>query len=606
MLQDCIEIFKEELDKKTDKLVIDEYMPKDGTYMLVEIDNDKFIRREPIVIKYDKKQKVLLGKESSDYNYIACLDYYSKLIDMNKPIDSKKIIHSNNLYSFAIKKDSLTTGKLTSEIIDFYYSILKNPIVKYEQKKNARELYEKFEAENEPPNSAICDKINMWIKQNIFTLNDEIDLTGKDYFKIFFVYNDEEYTKKIFELESNRYLIPNIYNNNDYNIKVNSEIYGLPNNNVGMNAKKPFLESKSRKTAVPYLVNGEASILQNKLFDYLMGLAAKGKTNIYFDLDERTINAYAQDEFPNSIKSACFLRLRKGKEVEIHDVDFIADYNSNLVPSFTYKDLLVGNEQHNKAFSSAYDKSFGKVSNIEKLALIVDDIFFGKRLIYNYFTEPDDINISEGNLKNILLTYRNSFFEWFGKGNISLVKESFDKASMAIIENSVNLGYMSKIKYQLNLRWCLLDYLEGNERMEKLMSKGRDALRSHIDFDEWEFESDEEYFYAVGQLGACYLNMNKSIRKSPAMFNRLFKAKDDRIIKNLLQQYDIKYNYNIAPSDIRLKRLISHIQGYESPKTINRDLIYEGFYDNSILYMKKAADKNNKQINEEDNTDKKQ
>lgn len=603
MLQDCIEIFKEELDKKTDKLVIDEYMPKEGIYFLIEIGNDKFVERDPIVIKKDKEQRAILGKECADYNYIVYLDYCSKIISTNKAI-SNKLIHSNNLYSFAIKKKSFTKNKINSDIIDDYYNKLKEPINKYKNKKKSKELYKIFEIENGEPDTEICDRINIWIKENIFYIGNEMKIDDDDYIKIFFIYADEKYTKKLYQKELNRYLIVNIYNSNDYNIKVKGEVYGLPGNNMTMNSKKIFLQNKTRKITLPYLLEVEAAILQNKLFDYLMVLVEKGKTNVYFDLDERTINAYAQDEFPNSIKSACFLRLRKGKEVEIHDVDFIADYNSNLVPSFIYKDLLVGNEQLNKTFSSAYDKSLGKVSNIEKLALIVDDIFFGKRLIYNYFTEPDDINISEGNLKNILLTYRNSFFEWFGKGNISLVKESFDKASMAIIENSVNLGYMSKIKYQLNLRWCLLDYLEGNERMEKLMSKGRDALRSHIDLDEWKFDSDEEYFYAVGQLGACYLNMNKSIRKSPAMFNRLFKAKDDRIIKNLLQQYDIKYNYNIAPSDIRLKRLISHIQGYESPKTINRDLIYEGFYDNSILYMKKAADKNNKQINAEDNTDK--
>ncbi|MCS4473106.1 hypothetical protein JQ038_17150 [Clostridium botulinum] len=46
---------------------------------------------------------------------------------MNKPIDSNKIIHSNNYLSFFVKKESVVNGKLNEKIIDDYYEILKNP-----------------------------------------------------------------------------------------------------------------------------------------------------------------------------------------------------------------------------------------------------------------------------------------------------------------------------------------------------------------------------------------------------------------------------------------------------------------------------------------------
>ena len=49
---------------------------------------------------------------------------------MNKPIDSKKVIHSNNYLAFAVKKESIVTGKLTEVIIDNYYDTLKNPLEK--------------------------------------------------------------------------------------------------------------------------------------------------------------------------------------------------------------------------------------------------------------------------------------------------------------------------------------------------------------------------------------------------------------------------------------------------------------------------------------------
>ena len=68
-------------------------------------------------IKYNKKNKELSGKSNMYYFDICSMDYNSKIIDMNKPIDKSKIIHSNNFYSFFIKKDSLTSNKLNNKTI---------------------------------------------------------------------------------------------------------------------------------------------------------------------------------------------------------------------------------------------------------------------------------------------------------------------------------------------------------------------------------------------------------------------------------------------------------------------------------------------------------
>ena len=42
------------------------------------------------------------GKSNMYYFDICSMDYNSKIIDMNKPIDKSKIIHSNNFYSFLV------------------------------------------------------------------------------------------------------------------------------------------------------------------------------------------------------------------------------------------------------------------------------------------------------------------------------------------------------------------------------------------------------------------------------------------------------------------------------------------------------------------------
>ena len=80
----------------------------------------------------------------------------------------------------------------------------------------------------------------------------QIDLGKKDYLKIFFEVfevgeEDNKKNRELFIQEDNRYIFPNIYNSNDYNVEVEGKIQGIPDNNMGKNAKKPFLAIKTRK-----------------------------------------------------------------------------------------------------------------------------------------------------------------------------------------------------------------------------------------------------------------------------------------------------------------------------------------------------------------------
>ena len=64
MLKDCIEIFEKELLLKGDKLIIDNYLPSDGTYVIVSIEDDKFFIKEAFDIKYNKKV-IVIGNEAN-------------------------------------------------------------------------------------------------------------------------------------------------------------------------------------------------------------------------------------------------------------------------------------------------------------------------------------------------------------------------------------------------------------------------------------------------------------------------------------------------------------------------------------------------------------
>ena len=595
MLYDCMQVFMEKAkkvqsesfrqDTDTDmelisKLSIDHYVPKDGTYVLLNLDNG-FALESVLDISVDKKSGNISGQTDSHYQYIRYLDYNSKLIEMNKPMDSRKVIHSNNLYSFFLKKDSLTSGKLTPDIIDGYYDTLANPETKYNKPK-AKELYHQIEGKIGGINKEVLERIREWIKRWVKdTAILPVEISGKDYLKIFFVHQDEQKTKEIYEKENERYVVPNIYNNNDHNLKIDDEIWGLPSNNMGLNSKKPFLENKTRKTVTPYLVNMDNVIWQNRFFDYLYGQASVGNVNVYFDFDNKEIYAIQDRSDPPTIDSGLYLRIRKGKEVEILECDTVSSLNPNLQQTFYYKPILEGKDD---LFSG---RECNKRSN---LAAVIDEIFFGKMLMYNFFTEPEALSITDSVVENVLLTYRGRLFEWLYRNPQCDIKQALAEMSGKLVKNAMQNGYKNKARQQLNLELSLQDYLNCDTRMEEMMKMIQEEFKQHMELhkEEWTFTNDEEYYYAVGQLIDYFLSLSKSAKKPLSLANPFLTAKEDSLIKEKLSQMFEKYSYAIdSIIDVRAKNIISHVMLYTPESKVRQQYLIAGLTANSAFYMKK-------------------
>ena len=570
MLNQALEIFKKEYEKYGDNLILDSYIPADGTYIIVKPkDGDFVIDKDEIVdIKLDKKTKDI-DRTIVNFKFICLADYNSKLLDMNKPIDSKKIIHSNNYLSFFVKKDNLRNDKLTDEVIDNYYKVLGNPLLKYTKPK-AKELYNSVEKIVGKLDKARLNKIRNWIKANIFNLLK--NNSGKDYLKIFFYYPEEEY-----EREGERYLVPNLYNNNDSNVVLNNEIYGLPNDNMGLNAKKPYLENKTRKTAAPYLINQEEVMLQKNFFDFLMNNAAVGKVNIYmgekiFPLESgKTLD----DDF-----TGIYLRLKKGKEVEIHDFDVIPWYKPELIKEFQYKNVL----------GIDYDKLKGQYNSFKTLygmQILINEVLFSKFLVPNYFTEPKDLSINDVVLKNNLLMARTGLFNWFYKGASKNIWQILNKVSISLVKGSIENGYMTKASDQFNLRISLKEYFEGGEEMADVIFDLKGNLRKKISTkDTGYIENDREYFFAIGQLVSFFISRSKGKKKPLSLANPFINAKKDEMIKDKLKALYKKYNYDIESYSYKFKNLYAMVMSYEINEKVNDDMIIAGYLNSNLLYEK--------------------
>lgn len=550
MIRECLGLFCENLTQKGERYILDNYVPKDGTYMFITMADEMWNISEPLDIIYDKKKGVLDGRDSPKYLDFCFLDYYSKLIDMNKPIEKKKIIHSNNYYAFFIKKESLSDPKFTQSVIDEYYSILKEPRKKYKDAKSL-ELYQQSEESLGKLDVTALEQIHDWISLNLRSIH--IDASRKDYLKLFFVYTDMGKTKECYKRESQRYEIPNIYNSNKFNMNVDGKIVGLPNNNLGMNAKKPYLANHSRKIEVPYLINQEEAVLQARFYDFLMGYASKGRVNLYFDYLEGEILAFRPGEYPKTKVSGYFLRLRKGKkEVEIHNADVVVSYSPNLCPAFYHKKIL-----------SADRDDYGVINERSQLEKLIDDIFFNKSLISNYFTNPGDLLIRDERVLNQLVAIRERLFSWFYKNNEINIWPVLRDAGKFLIKNSICRGFWKKAKFQINLLWSLEDFFAGNKKKEEDMNYLEDQFENYMDDKNgWRFRSDEEYYFGVGQLVSYFISISNSKKKPLSLINPFMNADNDNMIKKHMTFLFKKYNYRIDYNNLRVKRLYSNVMQY--------------------------------------------
>jgi CRISPR-associated protein Csh1 len=499
MLKDCLDVFKKIYDEEGEEFILDSYTLSEGSYLLVNESGN--IDR---ILEVAKKDNDTTGE---DYKYFKQLDYLSRLINTQKPIDSKKVIHSNNYLSFFIKKDNINRNKLKEEIIDGYYDALKNPLIKY--KKEKAQMYKTMEEKYGQVDGKKLERCRSWIKQNIFSILESNNIKkDKNYLKIFFESGISEYRE-----ENEKYLIPNIYNNTDYNIEIDGKIYGLPNDNMNLNSKKPFLENRSRKNSIPYLIDTDEVLIQKKFFDYLENKLAGGKNNIY--VKEGYIDDLISDNENKDDFTGYLIRIRKGKNgVEIHEFDTVTGFSKNI--GEIYIDNILNIEYPDKYESMEY----GYVKDINQLKSLVDSIYFNGKLNRNFFTKASDINIYDSKVKFNLLKYRQVLFNWFYKGNDEVIKKVFYNLSIDLIKNSIDKGRTILAKEQFNLMWGILGYFKGGSDMSDMLSDLTNSIRNKINNDiTQKIDNDDEYYFLVGQLVSYLISRNKSNKKTHSLVN---------------------------------------------------------------------------------------
>ena len=575
MIDEALEVFKKIYDKEGEKLVVNKHIPKDGTYILVNKKSGKII--ETLNISYNKKSKKINGELNQYYGYFRAFDYYSNLVDMNKPIDPKKTIHSNQIYSFFIKKDSIRENKLTKAIIEGYKKNLLNPEEKYNSKE-AKELYKNIAEKLSKIEKDIVEDIFLWIEDNV---NENLldNDNKKDYLKIFFVEDNLDKSLEVFKNEHKRYLIPNIFNSNDYNKKIGETIYGLSNNNMGLNAKKAFLENKTRRVSTPYLVNTDEILLQYAFYNYLLPEVKQGNYFIYFSENEIIPRTY-KEGCPNGAKY--LLNASYSKDVDIKNFNVISK-NSSKEIIINFKEIL-----HQKK-KDTDEIEYGNL-NSEKIMNNINKIFFYNSLLGNFLLSDGDLDIKDIEIKKLLMKYRNAFYKWFYLNDEAEVKKNIRKIYLDAVMVAIGNGHFFKASQQLDFGFCLEKYFYGkSELMEEIMNVKEVFLNHTLSEEEWEFLNDEEYFFAVGQILAYINYMRNSKAKSLNFIKQLTFVKNIDVLKEKIKKIVISYSHIFETKNKKINRTISNISLYQ-PKEIRIDILLAGFTAD-IIFFKKREEK---------------
>ena len=575
MIDEALEVFKKIYDKEGEKLVVSKHIPKDGTYILVNKKSGKII--ETLNISYDKKNKKINGELNQYYGYVRAFDYYSNLVDMNKPMDPKKTIHSNQIYSFFIKKDSIRENKLTKAIIEGYKKNLLNPEEKYNSKE-AKELYKNIAEKLSKIEKDIVEDIFLWIEDNV---NENLldNDNKKDYLKIFFVEDNLDKSLELFRNEHKRYLIPNIFNSNDYNRRIGETIYGLSNNNMGLNAKKAFLENKTRRISTPYLVNTDEILLQYAFYNYLLPEVKQGNYFIYF-LENEIIPKTYKEGCPNGAKY--LLNASYSKDVDIKNFNVISKNSSEEI-SINFKEIL-----HQKK-KDTDEIEYGNL-NKEKMMNNINKILFYNSLLGNFLLNDGDLDIKDIEIKKLLMKYRNAFYKWFYLNDETEVKKNIKKIYLDAVMVTIGNGHFFKASQQLDFGFCLEKYFYGkSELMEEIMNVKEVFLNHTLSEEEWEFLNDEEYFFAVGQILAYINYMRNSKAKSLNFIKQLTFVKNIDVLKEKIKKIVISYSHIFETKNKKINRTISNISLYQ-PKEIRIDILLAGFTAD-IIFFKKREEK---------------
>jgi len=542
MISDLLDSFDFDLQKA----IIDNYQLKDGLYVRVSKSIDYFIYKGSK--KKDVSKEVGLKDlndniKANDYYWFAKRDYLSIYLNSNKAIDPpKKKIHNNNYLTLFVKAKEFDENN-RNHFIEKLYDNLKD--FAGFSKKEEIEIVNSFKDYifNEERQKDIETK-----KERFLEIFDEIlekkeIIKEGEYIKIFF---DEDLKK--YEEEAKIYYALKIYNKIDTIENIDGEIFGLSDFNMGLNAKKPYLEHKTRGFSLPFMVKKDEIFQIKELFDFL-----KYQKNIL-------------ETSATKHKNGIFLvKHSNNDQAEIVDFDIVVN-DSKLTKPFILKNYIFKNKEDEK------------IEDFFTLFKKIDDIFYAGVLENNLF--GDVYSKLPHTLQNLIYLTRDAMIA-LNKGEIKPLLKVNKKFADDFMLYYLRHDKEYKAKEVLNLKLSLLKY-EGDE----IMNIKQTLRQIEQKIEELEELTSEEFFILSGQIIKYLLDKSKKSDKRADMIEPFLRAGKSRKLKQEIETLFFTYKHELPLNFKKFNNALALVESYDKNEKVQKDKLLVGILSENIFYRK--------------------
>lgn len=554
MIYDLLEVFTQAYTAKGDKLILDNYQLKDGLY--VKINTDETI--EYYLAQTVKKTKTFSTLEGNVnhtmHEWFKERDYYSGYLNSNKSFYDKKI-HNVNYLSLFIKLESFITTDpkklLNPEILKYHYKALCD--------------YKKF---TKPQEIALIKTFHTALmtkkrRKDILTKyrfveknrNDMVAIAQEkgvsNYLKLFFDADITEYKK-----ESNYYYAIKIFNDIGYSQKIDDKMFGLSDSNMGLNAKKPFLEHKTKRTTAPFMIWEEDALMIKKFFDWLKF-----------------------QEYPNKYPLGDQFFLNRDFKEKDMVLDF--DYLPIKIDRLTNPITVIN---HLGMTTKKIVVDDFRIESLSHLEAVADEILYNHQLIYNYYGEV--YKKLDTRFANLIYMTRDAMVNYFRKYDAREFYQVIKRYGTNFVTEHLRQDRDYKAKESMNLILSLKHH-QGEVIMD--IKKMQENVLQKLETSNYSDISDEEFFYLCGQVAKYLLSQSEAHTKNADMLEPYLRCNNAQKLKKSIQADFFNYKHKIPLGYVKFGNALSIIMSYDKEEKLSywMDSFLVGVLSQNIFYMKK-------------------
>ena len=165
--------------------------------------------------------------------------------------------------------------------------------------------------------------------------------------------------------------------------------------------------------------------------------------------------------------------------------------------------------------------------------------------------------------KNILETYSDVFFAFFHKANSRLLKQKLDVIGFEIVLNTLIDEFKENRTYNslkvMDL-WIAMDnYLNEEGGSLKVIKSNIFNESREIIINKGEINSDDMYYFMVGQVTYYLLSNSESNKKTQDMFEPIIRSNNIVKLKLELRYMQEKYSHKLYLNSDRFNNIMSQL-----------------------------------------------